>query len=537
VVGNSVYSAEELEARRMLMHDFPLYAEKCLRIRTKAGGLYPFVLNASQRELHDRIEDQRARTGRVRIIVLKGRQQGVSTYVDGHHYHRVTHRKGARALLLAHQEQSSQALYAMVQRFHENCPAAVRPETGTANAKELLFSKLDSGYRVATAGAREVGRGETLQYVHGSEVAFWTNAEEHMAGLMQAVPEDGDTEIILESTANGMGNAFHQQWVSAVKGESAFEAVFLPWHMHEEYQAAPPPGWLCPEAWREYGEAHGLPIDRVYWAWRKSRDMGRATGASDEEPYWSFRQEYPASADEAFQTSGSRPFIPTEAVSAARKRKFIGAGPVIIGVDPARGGGDKTAVIDRQGRAMGRRISAVWDDNDLMTIVGRIANLISEHNPARVNIDVTGLGHGIYDRLRELGYGQVRAVNFASSATGAGPMPAAKYSNRKAEMWDALREWFLDPAGVCCPNDDQFQQDVCAPAHDEYGRDVDSQGRLKIEKKEDIRKRLGFSPDLGDAAALTFAERVADEAIVQRLLQGRERASHNAMEGYDPIWR
>lgn len=518
------------------MRDFPLYAEKCLRIRTKAGGLYPFVLNASQRELHRRIEDQRARTGRVRVIVLKGRQQGISTYTDGRHYHRVTHRKGARAFLLAHQEQSSQALYAMVQRFHENCPPALRPETGTANAKELLFSKLDSGYRVATAGAKEVGRGETLQYVHGSEVGFWMNAEEHMAGLMQAVPEDGDTEIILESTANGMGNAFHQQWVNAVNGESAFEAVFLPWHMHEEYRADPPADWVCPPAWLDYAQGHELPMDRVYWAWRKSRDMGSTSGASPEEPYWSFRQEYPASADESFQTSGSRPFIPTERVSAARRLKFEGAGPIIIGVDPARGGGDKTAVIDRQGRAMGRRICEKWNDGDLMTVTGRITQLIAKWNPARVNIDVTGLGHGIYDRLREMGYPQVRAVNFASSAVGAGPMPATKYTNRKAEMWDAMRDWFMDEAGVCVPNTDDFQQDVCAPAHDEYGQDVDSQGRLRIEKKEDIRKRLGFSPDLGDAAALTFAERVADQAVVERFLKTRQLQSVNAMDGYDPIW-
>lgn len=528
-------SDAEIEARQRLKDDFPLYASKCLKIRTKAGGLEPFILNRSQLRLHHIIEDQRRETGRVRVIVLKGRQQGISTYTDGRHYHRVTHRRGARAFLLAHKESSSQALYAMVNRFHENCPPVVRPSTGTANAKELLFDGLDSGYRVATAGSHEVGRGDTLQYVHGSEVGFWTNAEQHMAGLMQAVPEDGDSEIILESTANGMGNAFHQQWVRAVSGDSAFKAVFLPWHDHEEYVAIPPTGWRPPHAWEEYQLAHRLAPERVYWAWRKSRDMGASSGANPDEPYWSFRQEYPATADEAFQTSGSRPFIGTERVSAARARKFMGIGPIIIGVDPARGGGDKTGIIDRQGRAMGRRICETWDDGDLMTVTGRIANLIDKYRPDRVNIDVTGLGHGIYDRLREMQFDCVRAVNFASSAVGSGPLDSNKYANRKAEMWDAMRDWFLDDAGVCIPDDDNLQKDITAPAHDEYGRDVDSQGRLKIEKKEDIRKRLGFSPDLGDAAALTFAERVANESLVERY---RPQASVNqsAMSGYDPLW-
>lgn len=354
-----------------------------------------------------------------------------------------------------------------------------------------------------------------------------------MAGLMQAVPEGGDSEIILESTANGLGNAYHRQWVSAVAGESAFRAVFLPWHMHEEYLAQPPIGWRCPDAWEEYRLAHGLDMARVYWAWCKSRDMGRASGASSDEPFWAFRQEYPATADEAFQTSGSMPFIPTEKVAAARRRHFEGLGPLIIGVDPARGGGDKTGVVDRQGRTMGRRICEKWDDADLMTLAGRCARLIDKYNPTKMFIDVTGLGAGLYDRLRELGYRQVVAVNFASSAIGSGPMDSTRYANRKAEMWDAMREWFCDDAGVCLVNSDDLQQDITAPCHSDVGADVDSQGRLKIEKKEDIRKRLGFSPDLGDAAALTFAERVADEAMIDRFLQRSGPARREYI--YDPL--
>lgn len=182
---------------------------------------------------------------------------------------------------------------------------------------------------------------------------------------------------------------------------------------------------------------------------------------------------------------------------------------------------------------MGRRICAKWDDGDLMTLSGRCARLIEKYNPTKMFIDVTGLGAGLYDRLRELGFHQVVAVNFASSAVGAGPMDSTKYANRKAEMWDSMRDWFFDEAGVCLANEDDLQQDLTAPAHSDVGADVDSQGRLKIEKKEDIRKRLGFSPDLGDAAALTFAERVADEAMIDKFLTGRRALTQPAI--YDPL--
>jgi hypothetical protein len=99
-------------------------------------------------------------------------------------------------------------LFEVVERFHANCPDAERPSTGAANAKELYFDRLDSGYRVRTAGTKGVGRSSTIQLFHGSEVAFWPYADTHAAGVLQAVPNEPATEIVLESTANGVGNFF-----------------------------------------------------------------------------------------------------------------------------------------------------------------------------------------------------------------------------------------------------------------------------------------------------------------------------------------
>jgi hypothetical protein len=284
--------------------DFELYARHCLKIRTKAGGIEPLLLNRSQRYLHERLEKQRKDKGKVRALVLKGRQVGISTYIGGRFYWRLAHSKGCRAFILAHMDTASDNLFDMAKRFHENCPEGVRPATGKANAKELSFIDLQCGYKVATAGSAEVGRSETLQMFHGSEVAFWPNAQKHSAGITQAIADAPDTEDIRESTANGIGNAFHASWKAAERGDSDFEPIFIPWFWHEEYVKPAPSGWKSPAAFAAYADAYELTREQTYWAWEKNRGIVPVAGGTPDEPCWQFKQEYPANADEAFQTSG-----------------------------------------------------------------------------------------------------------------------------------------------------------------------------------------------------------------------------------------
>jgi len=117
--------------------------------------------------------------------------------------------------------------------------AGLLPISSAPNASELYFDNLDSGYRVGTAGTRGVGRSATLQLFHGSEVAFWPHAETHAAGVLQAVADEPGTEIILESTANGVGNLFHKMWRDAETGANDYIAIFVPWYWHEEYRKPP----------------------------------------------------------------------------------------------------------------------------------------------------------------------------------------------------------------------------------------------------------------------------------------------------------
>ena len=134
------------------MEDFPFYARNCLKIRTKDKGLQPFILNSAQEDIHNKIQEQIDKTGRVRVILLKGRQQGASTYVEGRFIWKTTHNKGVRAFILTHDGESTNALFEMTERYYEHLPVFVKPTTGAANAKETHFDKLASGYKIGTAG-------------------------------------------------------------------------------------------------------------------------------------------------------------------------------------------------------------------------------------------------------------------------------------------------------------------------------------------------------------------------------------------------
>ena len=294
--------------------DLAAYAAECLTIRSKTGELVPLAFNRAQQHIHDALERQRRATGKVRALILKGRQQGCSTYVGGRFYHRVTHTRGVRVFILTHEDAATQNLFEMVERFHAHCPADQRPSTGAANARALDFEALDGGYKIGTAGTKGVGRSSTIQLFHGSEVAFWPHAETHAAGVLQAVPDMPGTEVILESTANGFGNFFHQTWADAEAGENDFVPVFVPWFWQEEYRRPVPAGFAASEEEREHAALYGL--DDAQLAWRRAK-IAQLKDAG------LFRQEYPASAAEAFQQSGHDSFIAPALIARARRAKLI----------------------------------------------------------------------------------------------------------------------------------------------------------------------------------------------------------------------
>ena len=411
-----------------------------------------------------------------------------STYVEGRFYWRVTHTRGVRAFILTHDEEATNNLFELANRYHQNCPLPVKPSTSAANAKELHFDRLDSGYKVGTAGNKAVGRSSTVQFFHGSEVGFWPNAQQHAAGILQAIPDAPGTESFLESTANGIGNFFHQQWQMAEAGQSDYIAIFVPWYWQPEYKKAVPDGFSLTEEERTYKKSYGLTDEQIAWRRFKIVELKDET---------LFKQEYPATAAEAFQVSGLDPYIKPEMVIDARKTKVDDEyGDKKLGVDPARFGTDRTSICYRQGRKVHWIRS--YSKKDTMEVAGLVRMAIREVGAQQCAIDVGGLGAGVYDRVKELvseSECQIVQVNSAES-----PVDAKKYTNKRAEMWGEVKDW-LENKPVSIPDSDELQADLTQIRYT-----WDSNNALKMEKKEDMAKRGFRSPDTADALGLTFAK-------------------------------
>lgn len=156
-----------LQIRKRLFTDFSFYAKHSLKIRTKSGEIKSLILNNAQQILQDAINKQIQTEGKVRIVILKARQQGISTHVVGYFYFNVSQRKAQKCMVITHSADSTRALFDMTKRYHENCPPLLKPHTKYSSRKELSFDVLDSSYVVATAGSETaIGRGETLTLIH-----------------------------------------------------------------------------------------------------------------------------------------------------------------------------------------------------------------------------------------------------------------------------------------------------------------------------------------------------------------------------------
>lgn len=296
---------ELLALRKRFFDDFGFYSKHALKVRSKNNEIVPFVQNAVQCRFAAEVEDQRRRTGRVRKIILKGRQQGFSTWVGGRKYFRLSQRRAKKGLVVAHKADSTRALFDMYRRYHSSCPDMLRPETAYSSRKELVFSQLDTALVVATAGGDGIGRGEMFSDMHLSEIAFWPSntAEENFNSLMQCLPNFDDTECYIESTANGF-NIFKRLWDEAVAGEGEFEPFFAAWFETPEYRMPVPEGFERTMEEEDLVAQFGLDDEQLVWRRRKISANGREL----------FMQEYPCTPDEAFIASGRPVFNPEQIV-------------------------------------------------------------------------------------------------------------------------------------------------------------------------------------------------------------------------------
>ena len=298
------------EVRKKLYEDFEFWAKWSCKIRTKEGEVRPLVLNAVQKRFAQAITDQMRTDGKVRMIILKARQQGLSTVVSAWQYWWLSQHPAQKGIVVAHKADSTRTLFDMYKRIHENCPEPIRPSTKYSSRRELVFDRLDTSLTVATAGGDGIARGETLQCAHQSEVAFWPPdaAEENFNALDQAIPNTKGTAVFIESTANGMSGIFYNLWQGAVEGTNGYYPFFSAWFETPGYREKAPENFELTYEEMDLKEKFNLDNDQIYWRRRKIAASGREL----------FMQEYPATPDEAFISSGRPVFNPDQVTEMLR---------------------------------------------------------------------------------------------------------------------------------------------------------------------------------------------------------------------------
>lgn len=371
------------EARRILRDDFVVYPQEALTIINAVGEPVRFVLKRPQVRLARGLMAQRAAGQPMRAVILKARKVGFSTQTQGMLVQRATQIPVHYALVVAQDTRTAGEIFGIGRRMWAALPGDVKPEiayerNSRGGQKFMQFGEpsllarrsgqmgLDSTIEISTARDVDAGRGLTIRSLHLSEVAFWPY-QDKLLGLLNAVPDDPDTLIIWESTANGH-NFFKDAWDRAVSGESGYIGIFTPWFEEEAYQrpfldeidrqrfvdsigtgkwGEDEPALLelmVREIPRLADEA-GMPLtqeeldglrDRCYrhLAWRRWCIAAKCDSDLDK-----FHQEYPATAEEAFLSTGRRVFK-VDAVSRviARCRETDPATPTVDCPGPARGG-------------------------------------------------------------------------------------------------------------------------------------------------------------------------------------------------------
>lgn len=289
-----------------LYHDFPTFARLCLKIETKKGKLEPFVLNDAQWIIWNEIKRQMDLRMPVRVIILKGRQQGCSTLAQGIAMWLACTREGFRAMSIAHKlKPAAQELFGKVELMYENLPEEIRAEVplapGRATGRRLKFDAPMRSLMVVESAEESdaVGRSGTFTFGHLTEIPFWKDPESTIAAFEACVPNEPETFIIVESTAQGIGNWFEKTWSESAlavreKRQPPFWPVFVPWYKQAEYRRRRTDfdhDLTTPE--RERMRRLGIDEEQILWYRDKMQKNGDLA-----------QQEYPDTDRDAFLSSG-----------------------------------------------------------------------------------------------------------------------------------------------------------------------------------------------------------------------------------------
>ncbi len=414
---------------------FEQWAASRLQIRDKLGQIVPFVLNELQKR-YLAAKAEAIAAGRPRkFLVLKYRRGGITTVEQGISYRQAVSVRNTHLVTIAHQAESTRRIFRIPRLMHDKDPYA--PEIkGPGNTYELEFRRLNSYFFIGTAGSRGFGRGDTLQRVHGSEVAWWfkgphrrEDQRQLIVGLTEAASHG---EVVLETTANG-SEWFRETYQEAKRGINEWTPIFLPWFIDKANRK---PGTsedlerlndtLNVEE-RNLRERHGVDDEMLLWRRSQKSDLKAL-----------FDQEYPEDDESCFLMSGSC-FFSVERITqllrsvsdGPRKQHLPGGYRItwkkpekgrkyVAGTDTSEGlqGCDPngTGVIDFE---TGEQVAAIHGLFKPAKLAHLTAAMCKEYNDAFLGVEREGYGHAVIQKLEELGYkGKRRLFEFQKGRAG-----------------------------------------------------------------------------------------------------------------------
>ena len=312
-------------------------AEKLLFVRTREGLTAQLKANTVQRLFELRRGE--------RNIVLKARQMGLTTWAAARFFLKTITQPGTLTLEVAHTQEAAEEIFRIVHRFVDWLPDKLREgplKTSQANVRQIVFPVMDSQYRVVSAGDRNAGRGLTVQNLHCSELARWPgDPAETLAGLRAAMAPGA--ELILESTPEGVGGCFYEEWQKA--GETGMVRHFFPWWMERRYRAEAVEEPSLSEEERDLIARKRLNLEQI--GFRRQiradfRGLARQEYAEDEESC------FLASGNSIFELAAIEARLKTAPEPVERRQNGelemwlppLKGKEYLVAVDPAGGGGE-----------------------------------------------------------------------------------------------------------------------------------------------------------------------------------------------------
>lgn len=301
---------------------FDKYAERFLKVQTLEGDLVRFEFNDIQKIVDAIIQDIRSKKRMVRLVILKARREGISTYFAGRFYFKTATNPNRYAMMLTHEPEATDFLFHMQKRFQQHVPTYIKPTEKYNNKRMLEFNNdkgtgLDSAIRVGTAGKEDLASSQLIHYLHLSELAKYPShlTQSLLTSIFQCVPDTAETEIVIESTGKGIGGEFYTRYwgcrynyeiymdngIPAFKEvinydsseSNEFSSVFIPWFVFDKYKMTPKYKLDFTPGEVELASLYNLSVEQIVW--RRWAIENKCNGNVE-----LFNQEYPHNAMSAF---------------------------------------------------------------------------------------------------------------------------------------------------------------------------------------------------------------------------------------------